>query len=76
LELNCFNPETKNFLGVDRFTWADRIQLRAFYFNQSNDLVVTKYNRSARTIYEEVNPNLNGVAETFFDDVLANVLGV
>ena len=76
LELNCFDPETKNFLVVERFAWADRIQLRAFYFNQSNDLVVTKYNRSARTINEEINPILNGVAETFFDDVLANVLGV
>jgi Fic family protein len=76
LELNCFNPETKNFLVVEHFAWADSIQLRAFYFNQSNDLIVTKYNRSARTIDEEINPNLNGVVEAFFDDVLANVLGV
>lgn len=76
LELNCFNAETKSFLVLERFSWADRIQLRAFYFNQSNDLVVTKYDRSTRRIKEEINPNLNGVAEIFFDDVLANVLGV
>ena len=76
LELNCFNPETKNFLVIERFTWADRIQLRAFYFNQSNDLVIRKYNRSTKTINEAINLNLYKVAETFFDDVLANVLGV
>jgi fido (protein-threonine AMPylation protein) len=76
LELNCFNPETKSFLVVERFAWADRIQLRALYFNETNDLVITKYNRSAKTINEEVNPNVNGLAETFFEDVLANVIGV
>lgn len=76
LELNCFNPETKSFLGLERFPWADRIQLRAFYFNQSNNLVVTKYDRSERKVKEEINPNLNGVAEIFFDDVLANMLSV
>lgn len=76
LELNCFNPETKSFLALERFSWADRIQLRAFYFNQSNELVVTKYDRSTRNIREESSPNLNGVAETFFDDVLVHVLGV
>lgn len=76
LELNCFNPDTKSFLVVERFDWADKIQLRAFYFNQSNDLIVTKYNRVQRATEEEINPNLNGVAETFFEDVLANVLGV
>jgi len=76
LEVNCFNPETKSFLAIERFDWADRIQLRAFYFNPSNDLVLVKYNRLQRTIEEETNPNLNGVAETFFDDVLSNVLGV
>lgn len=76
LELNCFNTETKSFLVIERFPWADRIQLRAFYFNQSNDLVVTKYDRSEKNIKEEINPNLNRVAATFFDEVLANVLGV
>jgi Fic family protein len=76
LELSCFNTETKSFLVLERFPWADRIQLRAFYFNQSNNLVVTKYDRSERRVKEEINPNLNGVAEIFFDDVLANVLGV
>lgn len=76
LDLNCFNPETKSFLAMERFAWADRIQLRAFYFNHSNELVVSKYDRSTRNTKEEINPNLNGVAETFFDDVLANVLGV
>jgi hypothetical protein len=76
LEVNCFNPETKSFLAIERFDWADRVQLRAFYFNPSNDLVLVKYNRLQRTIEEETNPNLNGVAETFFDDVLSNVLGV
>ena len=76
LEVNCFNPETKSFLAIERFDGADRVQLRAFYFNPSNDLVLVKYNRLQRTIEEETNPNLNGVAETFFDDVLSNVLGV
>lgn len=76
LELNCFNAETKSFLVLERFPWADRIQLRAFYFNQLNVLVVTKYDRLERKVKEEINPNLNGVAEIFFDDVLANVLGV
>lgn len=76
LELNCFNVETKNFLVIERFAWADRIQLRSFYFKQSNDLVITKYNRIERNTVEELNPNLMGVVETFFDDVLTNVLGV
>lgn len=70
LELTCFNPDTKSFLVVERFDWADKIQLRAFYLNQSNDLIVTKYNRVQRATEEEINPNLNGVAEIFFEDVL------
>lgn len=76
LELNCFDAETKKFLVIERLSWADRVQLRAFYFNQSNDLVVTKYNRLERQIQEEINPNLNSTVEVFFEDVLNNVLGI
>ena len=76
LELNCFNTETKSFLVLERFPWADLIQLRAFYFNLSNELVVREYDRSERMVKETINPSLNGVAEVFFDDVLANVIGL
>jgi hypothetical protein len=35
LELNCFNPETKSFLVIEKFPWADRVQLRSFFFNNN-----------------------------------------
>jgi len=76
LELTCFNTETKSFLAAGSFSWADGIGLRGFYYNQANELVVIKYNRSEMKIEEETNPNINRVAEIFFEDVLSNVLGV
>lgn len=76
LELNCFDAETKQFLTIDHFPWADSVQLRAFYFNESNDLLVMKYDRSQKTVANNVNPNLNNEAETFFDDILAHVLAI
>lgn len=76
LELNCFNTETKKFLVIEQFDWADRIQLRAFYFNPLNDLVITKYNPVERKVTEAVNPHLTEVVETFFDEVLTRVLGI
>ncbi len=76
LELNCFNPETKNFLVIDRFTWSDRVQLRSFYFDQSNEIVTAQYNRAQRKTINENNLKLHEVVETFFSDVLGNVLVV
>ncbi|TAE01881.1 MAG: hypothetical protein EAZ97_02930 [Bacteroidetes bacterium] len=76
LELNCFNPETKNFLVIDRFTWTDKVQLRSFYFDQSNEIVTAQYNRAQRKTINENNLKLHEVVETFFSDVLGNVLGI
>ncbi len=75
LELNCFNPETKSFLGIDGFSWADRVQLRSFYF-MANNMTVLQYNRLNRTTEETENLKLNEVVETFFDDVLNHVIGI
>ena len=75
LELNCFNPETKSFLVIDKFPWADRVQLRSFFFN-NNTMTVLQYNRSKRRVIDTENLKLNEVVETFFDDVLNNVVGI
>jgi Fic family protein len=81
LELNCHNPETKSFLVIDKFQWADRVQLRSFYFNSTataaaNELIINRYNRTQRKTIEESNLKLNEIVETFFNDVLSNVLGL
>lgn len=76
LELNCYNPDAKNFLVIEKFHWADRVQLRYFYFDQSNELITGIYNRTQRKIIEDTNLKLHEIVETFFDDVLSNVLGV
>jgi hypothetical protein len=75
LELNCFNPETKNFLVIDKFSWADRVQLRSFYF-MANNMTVLQYDRLKRKTVEAENLKLNEVVETFFDDVLKHVVGI
>jgi fido (protein-threonine AMPylation protein) len=75
LELNCFNPETKSFLVIEKFPWADRVQLRSFFFN-NNVMTVSQYERLKRKIVDIENPKQNEVVETFFDDVLKNVIGV
>lgn len=75
LELNCFNPETKNFLVIDKFPWADRVQLRSLFFN-NNAMTVLQYNRTKREVIATENFKLNEVVETFFDDVLNNVVGI
>ncbi len=75
LELNCFNAETKSFLVIDRFTWADRVQLRSFFFS-NNMMTALQYDRVKRDIRFEDNCRLNEVVESFFDDVLKHVVGV
>ena len=75
LELNCFDPETKSFLVIEKFPWADRVQLRSFFFN-NNVMTVSQYERLKRKIVDIENPKQNEVVETFFDDVLKNVIGV
>lgn len=74
LELNCYDVEVNKFLAIDKFPWADKVQLRAFYFNKDNDLIVIKYSQKDKIAVEEVNPKLQETVETFFDDVLQNVL--
>ncbi len=76
LELNCFDPETKSFLAIDKFQWADNVKLRSFHFNSSNELMVSRYNRTHKKTIEETNLKLPEIVETFFDDVLQNVLGL
>ncbi|NBA77240.1 Fic family protein [Emticicia sp. ODNR4P] len=76
LELNCYNPQTKNFLVIDKFQWKDRVQLRCFYFNSINDLIIVRYDRTQRKTKEDSNLKLHEIVETFFNDVLSNVLGL
>lgn len=75
LELSCFDAETESFFAPEHFPWAEKLRLRAFYCNESNELTAISYDRSERKFKEEVNPNLSRAAENFFDDVLENVLG-
>jgi len=75
LELNCFNPETKSFLSIDRFGWADRVQLRSFSFS-NNVMTVSQYHRIKREAIDAENYKLNEVVETFFDDVFKHVVGI
>ena len=76
LELNCYNGDTKSFLVIDKFSWAEKVQLRTFYFNKSNELSIGRYNSFQKKTIEETKLELHEIVETFFDNVLANVLGV
>ena len=76
LELNCYHGDTKSFLVIDKFSWAEKVQLRTFYFNKSNELSIGRYNSFQKKTIEEAKLELHEIVETFFDNVLANVLGV
>lgn len=74
MELNCFNPDTKDFLAIDRFNWADRVRLRAFYYNNQGELIVNQTNR--RDEIETTNPRIAEIVENFYDDVFQYVVGI
>jgi len=61
---------------IDKFQWADRVQLRFFYFNQSNELIIGRYNRTQGKTTEEINLKMHEIVEAFFNDLLSNVLGL
>ncbi len=74
LELNCFNTDTKDFLAIDKFSWSDRVRLRAFHYNSQGELIVNQTNR--RDEIETINPRIAEIVENFYDDVFQYVVGI
>ena len=72
LELNCFNPETKNFIIIDKSNWADRVRLRSFHYNSEGNLIVRLDHN--KNIIEKEDAKISDITTDFFDDVLSCVV--
>jgi Fic family protein len=72
LELMYFQESINNFSPIAQFDWAERIQLRGFYLNALDDMVMINYNRLEKEVEEQINPKLNQVAAAFIQDLLGN----
>lgn len=74
LELNAFNPSTRDFLNIDKFTWSDSVRLRAFYYDAQGNLI-TKMTNGTNEI-DNINIKISQVTRDFFDDILTYVVGI
>lgn len=74
VELNCYHTKTKSFVEISQFQWAEDVQLRYFYFNESHELIIGSYDKIMRKITEQTNVKLPEIIATFFDNIRVNVL--
>jgi Fic family protein len=74
LELNSFNPTTRDFLYIDKFEWSDRVRLRAFFYDTSGVLVTKMTGRTSEI--DKVDIKISETTREFFDDILTYIVGI
>ncbi len=79
LELNYYDAETKDFSYIGSFPWADKITLRAFYYNEKGDIVarIRDLDDSKPNWNKDViNPNVQEVVIDFYRQIFENMIGL
>ena len=75
MTLNYYDPEKKDFVFINGFSWSGKIKLRAFYINANNEIVV-RYQQTPSYEGELINARLSDVVQEFFNEAFEHMLGL